>query len=296
MKAGVICLLAAGLLPAQMQLPWPGRSKKAQAKEVLQQFTGHIQSVEPESITLTAEDTRVITFKCTKETKYLQDEKQPIQRSVLKAGDEIEIEARSDKEGFFEAVNVTLTKAAAQPPPAAPPAPKESTAGEPEPKRESATTVNDRPAEADEDRPVLRRGKPAPRAKKAEEDEPEPVQAASTTVPSTPPESPAPETPHPDDVFLQKARETAMDFTESLPNYLCRQMTTRYQGEGRPVDWRPLDIVTAEVLYENGKESYQNIKVNNKPTKKPMEETGGSWSRGEFGSTLRDLFSPATAA
>ena len=50
------------------------------------------------------------------------------------------------------------------------------------------------------------------------------------------------------------------------------------------------------MVYENGKEDYRNIMVNGKASKKSMEETGGSWSTGEFGTMLIDLFSPATAA
>ena len=55
-------------------------------------------------------------------------------------------------------------------------------------------------------------------------------------------------------------------------------------------------MVSAAVVYEDGKETYHDIKINNKPVNKPMDQIPGSWSRGEFGTTLRDLFSPATAA
>jgi hypothetical protein len=50
------------------------------------------------------------------------------------------------------------------------------------------------------------------------------------------------------------------------------------------------------IVYENNKEDYRDITVNGKPTKKPIEEVGGAWSTGEFGSVLIDLFSPATNA
>jgi len=61
------------------------------------------------------------------------------------------------------------------------------------------------------------------------------------------------------------------------------------------VRWNALDVVTMNVVYENGKEDYRDITVNGKP-KKSLEETGGAWSTGEFGTVLIDLFSPATAA
>ena len=56
-----------------------------------------------------------------------------------------------------------------------------------------------------------------------------------------------------------------------------------------------LDTIGAEVVYEGGKESYRNLTINGKPTKKSPEESG-AWSTGEFGTALIDLFHPATAA
>jgi hypothetical protein len=50
------------------------------------------------------------------------------------------------------------------------------------------------------------------------------------------------------------------------------------------------------VLYTDGREDYRNIQINGKKTVKKIEETGGAWSTGEFGTVLVDLFSPATNA
>jgi hypothetical protein len=73
-------------------------------------------------------------------------------------------------------------------------------------------------------------------------------------------------------------------------------MITRYQSETRNPSWRALDVVTANLVYEHGREEYRDIAVNGKKTNKPIEESGGAWSTGEFGTVLIDLFSPATAA
>ena len=78
---------------------------------------------------------------------------------------------------------------------------------------------------------------------------------------------------------------------------MCQQFTTRYiRGGGGERGWRALDVVSANVVYENNKESYRNIMINGKPAKKSMEELPGSWSTGEFGTTLRSLLSRRTAA
>jgi hypothetical protein len=111
-------------------------------------------------------------------------------------------------------------------------------------------------------------------------------------------ESSAPAAPaaRPEDALIEKAREAAESFTETLPNYVCQQFTARFVNTSHITNWQPQDVVSTEVVYENGKESYRNLAVNGKPVKKSMEELGGAWSKGEFGTLLIDLFSPATAA
>lgn len=98
------------------------------------------------------------------------------------------------------------------------------------------------------------------------------------------------------DPVIQKARMAASEFTQSLPNYVCEEQMARYVNESQRVSWQPIDVLSMEVVYEAGKERYRNLKVSGKPTRKTMEELGGSWSTGEFASVLADLFSPATAA
>ena len=100
-----------------------------------------------------------------------------------------------------------------------------------------------------------------------------------------------------DDPIVDQAREEAFAFTESLPNYIVKQYTTRYQSDsasrGR-TSWQALDIVTADVVAEDGKETYKNLLLNGKPTK-DVDKTG-SWSEGEFASTLQAILSPASDA
>ena len=96
--------------------------------------------------------------------------------------------------------------------------------------------------------------------------------------------------------LIRKAADTALDFTETLPNYVCQEQMARYQSQSTPASWQALDVVSANVIYENGKEDYRNLAINGRPVNKKMTEMEGSWSTGEFGTILIDLFSPATAA
>ncbi len=190
--------------------------------------------------------------------------------------------------------------------------PKE--ASEP-PAQETAAAADDRPtttmrppdAPSDPDDPgppVLRRGVPKPHRHAASESG-----AASGTgpailtksAPEVPPAvaktpEPPPETPQ-EDELIQKAKNVAASYVGSLPNFFCAQTTTRYQTEDAKRGWDALDVVTADVAYEDGHESYKNIKVGGKAVKSSMDEIGGgSTSTGEFNSILMDLLSPATAA
>jgi hypothetical protein len=100
----------------------------------------------------------------------------------------------------------------------------------------------------------------------------------------------------PDEPLIRRAADAAMEFTESLPAYVCQENMSRFQSESRPANFQPIDVVSTDVVYENGREDYRNIKINGKVVKKNIEETGGSWSTGEFGTILVNLFSPYTAA
>jgi len=104
--------------------------------------------------------------------------------------------------------------------------------------------------------------------------------------------------PQSGDPVIDMAREEAFSFSETLPNYVVKEFTTRFQTEptrSRSTAWRALDTVTADVVYQDGKESYKNILVNGRTPREAPEKTG-SWSTGEFASTLQDIMSPYTNA
>jgi hypothetical protein len=100
------------------------------------------------------------------------------------------------------------------------------------------------------------------------------------------------------DENIDKARDAAFSFTETLPNYVVKQYTTRYEtvlSRAGKKQWQALDNVTADVVEQDGVEQYKNILVNGKPPKEDVEKTG-SWSKGEFSSLQLDILSPTSAA
>lgn len=183
------------------------------------------------------------------------------------------------------------------------------------PRREVATESAPPPARpdpTDPGPPKLKRGGVAdPTRERARTDYPDtsatppPTQVASAgAAPSRPSvirgdrdeDTSMREIPRQGDDLIRRAADAALEFTEGLPSYVCTEAITRYQSETRPANFHALDVITTEVVYENHKEDYRNITINGKKTNKSMEESGGAWSTGEFGTILINLFSPATAA
>jgi hypothetical protein len=173
-----------------------------------------------------------------------------------------------------------------------------------------ATQVRPPDAPADPDdpgRPVLRRGGAAA-ARQPVSSAPPAGQTASNTQPaagnsptlvgrsSDAPTRPASQPILPqEDPLIGKVREAAYTFSSSLPNFFCQQITTRYGSPNPRQGWDTIDVVTADVAYQNGQESYKNIKSNGR-TVQSMDQLEGTRSTGEFSSMLQDLMSPATGA
>jgi hypothetical protein len=152
-------------------------------------------------------------------------------------------------------------------------------------------------ASDDPDRPIIRRGGPS---RKASADEPVQIASAKTgeTEASTGAEVP-PDVhyvPGTGDDFIQKAREAAFEFDQKLPNFVCQQQVTRYQSETKKPNWQAQDVLSYDLVYEDGKEQYKNPKINGKAVKAGADKDSGSWSSGEFGTLVKDLFHAGTAA
>ena len=96
--------------------------------------------------------------------------------------------------------------------------------------------------------------------------------------------------------FLGQVREKAIAYTDDLPNFICTQVTQR-SARYFPGGWRSLDNYVAELSYFDKKEHYKILTVANQATTTAtMENLSGTRSTGEFGSSMRSLFEPATNA
>jgi hypothetical protein len=278
-------------------IPIPRRSKKttqdqkSQADQPVVSATGFISAVGDKTLEIEATDTRILTYQ-------LDDKTQ--KPAGLSVGDAVIVDAHEQQDGTLFAVSIqktTLQRPTIQ---------GQASAG-----RADAAAANSDVAEVqkptelkgpkydtgDDGPPTLKHGKPA---QKRSEDDDAPAQSAAAPTPPPrapqPPPGPAPAAlDDPRTVLLEKAEEASEHFLEGLPNYVVQQNTTRYVSEGHPANWQVQDIITAEVVFEGGRERYQNLMVNGRPLKAKAEDSG-AWSTGEFGTILADIFSPATAA
>ena len=122
-----------------------------------------------------------------------------------------------------------------------------------------------------------------------------PVAAAAKYVEPPPP-------PQADqEKILAEVRDYALNYAKSLPNFICLQLTRRmvdmHFQPGSKGSWTPTDRIVEKLSYFDQQEKYEPITVNENPMfGKTWESLGGSISRGEFGSLLKDVFEPQTDA
>jgi hypothetical protein len=274
-------------------IPLPGRSRRnsADQKPVSQTFSGTIRKIDDKSCELEVEDTRILTIQISDSTT---------KPAGLKIGDGVDVVATQDKDGLFQSSSIKsnpkftrVIQPDAQADDPAQPEPVEERTGPP-------PTILVRPDQpsADEAPPKLKRGAP-PRAatdsNQQAEVAPLPSNREVASAAPTVAQRPRMPTANPRMEFIEKARDVAASFLEGLPNYVCQELTTRYVSETRVPSWNVIDMIGAEVVYESGKESYRNLTINGKPSKKPPEESG-AWSTGEFGTILAEVFSPGSQA
>jgi hypothetical protein len=299
--------------------PW-GKKKGKKAQVSTPNFTADGKTVtnDGKQLVIATDDGRTIIASLTAQTKWVKGGND-ITASKVTPRSTVHLEAAEDGEANLTAVQVELVK--------------EAPATSNEESRPTITTAKARAAtntDSDEEtipnptalgkapddpnRPVLRRGKP----KSTRNDDSDDVEIASSKPAtrqsdSAKPEAKAPKNGDSTDFVIDtdadrhqlssgapdliaRSTEWAATFTNGLPNFVCQQMTTRYMQESKASGWQAQDVVTAKVIYEDGKEDYKEITVGGKRTNKSMLELGGSTSTGEFASTLRSLFSPTSHA
>jgi hypothetical protein len=105
--------------------------------------------------------------------------------------------------------------------------------------------------------------------------------------------------------ILDEVRRYALEYSQKLPDFVCLEMERRFvanparAGRGGAVsepEWRQVDTITKRLSYFEQKEEEKVLEHNHAYTTQNMKSLGGSQSFGDFGSMMRQVFEPATAA
>ena len=113
----------------------------------------------------------------------------------------------------------------------------------------------------------------------------------------TPPPAPMPPPSGADqDRIISEAREIALDYSTHLPDFICLQYTRRSIDPQGTNYFQQIDTVATRLSYFDQREDYKVISVGGKLSNKDYQKIGGAISSGEFGTMLKQIFEPETAA
>ena len=99
--------------------------------------------------------------------------------------------------------------------------------------------------------------------------------------------------------MLDLIKQYALNYTQNLPNFICVEVMRRFIDFDSTDRYRSLGAVLAKVSYNEGRESYKVYSVNGKLQDASLDHAGiggGAVSTGEFGSLMREIFDPKSAA
>jgi len=95
--------------------------------------------------------------------------------------------------------------------------------------------------------------------------------------------------------LVERARQKALAYTQSLPDFLATEIVRRYAGSMTDgLGGNPIDTLTIHLRYLQHKEDHKLVLVDGKPTNRTFETLEGTVASGEFGATLGAIFDPAT--
>jgi hypothetical protein len=122
------------------------------------------------------------------------------------------------------------------------------------------------------------------------------LEAAPPPVPEVKPTPIPPPSAEEQGRILEKVRNWALNYTKTLPDFICTQVTRRYVDPSGLEYFQLVDTLTARLSYFEQKEDYKLILHNNTVTTQSYHDLGGATSTGEFGSMLREVFEPRSQA
>lgn len=106
--------------------------------------------------------------------------------------------------------------------------------------------------------------------------------------------------------IIDEVRAYALDYSKSLPDFICTQVTRRYlapppgtryggSADSEP-SWQLNDTLTIRLSYFEQKEDYKPVLVNGRLTTQDYKSLGGALVSGDFGSMMKEIFERSSQA
>jgi VWFA-related protein len=98
------------------------------------------------------------------------------------------------------------------------------------------------------------------------------------------------------EAIVSGARKRALDYSKSLPNFVCVEVTNRSVDQSGNGNWKHRDSIAELLTYHDNLESRSTLEVNGKRSSLTRAEMNSTWpmSIGEFGALLNLVFAPTS--
>jgi hypothetical protein len=90
--------------------------------------------------------------------------------------------------------------------------------------------------------------------------------------------------------LIVDARERALHYIDSLPNFMCVEVTNRSVDAAGTGNWKLRDTITELLRYRDKNETRTMLQVNGKANATDREAMHGTFSSGELGGVLKAVF------
>jgi hypothetical protein len=91
-------------------------------------------------------------------------------------------------------------------------------------------------------------------------------------------------------LLIEDARERAVGYSESLPNFMCLEVTNRSVDPGGVGDWKLKDTIVSLMRFRDKHETRTTLEVNGQSSTVNYAAMKGALSVGEFGGVLKAVF------
>jgi hypothetical protein len=249
-------------------VPWPKRKAKDGAKKgEIEKLEGMLRRISEKELVLETQEQGLLKFRLLAKTQFKDKKGEPVRDSLLKPGDQVEVQCDAIDPETARAVVFLREGTAAERALAALPV-------------EGAKPEGDAAATPPSSAPKAAAAPAAP-----------PAAAGVASAPKAAVEEDELEV----DPVIAKARGALAEMEAAMPDFLAEQVTTRYASFNNEASWNRIDVLEAELAWRGGKEEYRNVRLNGRPVQGGPETTGTS-STGEFLTTAADILSPGSRA